>query len=185
MFWEHTWIYRELDDAASRAAGHLMSLGLSRGDRVRHGRGELRRRQVRAHVLQLDATAQAADDLAAGCVERFADHENAEIITSFPDLGELTGARILAETGDDRSRFADGRTLHAYAGSAPITRVSGTVRIPRSVRPLRPLSKYRGPARTGLAQPLQLFLGQLRRCLITRQSHDENTAFLNPLQVAA
>jgi transposase len=40
-------------------------------------------------------------------------------------LAELTGARILAEIGDDRARFADARGLTAYAGSAPVTRASG------------------------------------------------------------
>ena len=37
----------------------------------------------------------------------------------------LAGARVLAEIGDDRSRFADARGLKAFAGSAPITRASG------------------------------------------------------------
>jgi Transposase IS116/IS110/IS902 family len=32
---------------------------------------------------------------------------------------------VLAEIGDDRSRFADARGLKAFAGSAPITRASG------------------------------------------------------------
>ena len=32
---------------------------------------------------------------------------------------------MLAEVGDDRTRFADARGLKAYAGSSPITRASG------------------------------------------------------------
>jgi transposase len=32
---------------------------------------------------------------------------------------------VLAEIGDDRTRFADARALKAYAGSAPVTRPSG------------------------------------------------------------
>ena len=44
---------------------------------------------------------------------------------SFPGLGDSTGARVLAEIGDDRARFTDARALKAYAGSAPITRASG------------------------------------------------------------
>lgn len=32
---------------------------------------------------------------------------------------------MLAEIGDDRSRFADARGLKAYAGASPITRASG------------------------------------------------------------
>jgi hypothetical protein len=34
---------------------------------------------------------------------------------------------VLAETGDDRSRFADAKGLKAYAGAAPITRASGKI----------------------------------------------------------
>ena len=52
-------------------------------------------------------------------------HPDSAIITSFPGLGSLTGARVLAEIGDDRARFADARALKAYAGAAPVTRASG------------------------------------------------------------
>jgi hypothetical protein len=38
------------------------------------------------------------------------------------------GARVLAGTGDDRSRFTDAKELKAYADSAPITRASGKTR---------------------------------------------------------
>jgi fatty-acyl-CoA synthase len=34
VFGDRPWTYRELDDAVSRAAGYLLSLGLERGDRV-------------------------------------------------------------------------------------------------------------------------------------------------------
>lgn len=34
-------------------------------------------------------------------------------------------ARVLAEVGDDRTRFADPRGLKAYAGASPSTRASG------------------------------------------------------------
>lgn len=40
----------------------------------------------------------------------------------------MLGARVLAELGDDRARFADARALKSYAGSAPITRASGKKR---------------------------------------------------------
>lgn len=43
----------------------------------------------------------------------------------FPGLADLTGARVLAEIGDDRTKFATARALKAYAGSAPVTRASG------------------------------------------------------------
>ena len=59
--------------------------------------------------------------------EEFRKHPDHAVITSFPGLAEVTGARILAEIGDDRDRFADDRALKAYAGSAPVTRASGKV----------------------------------------------------------
>ncbi|MFE7333232.1 IS110 family transposase, partial [Streptomyces sp. NPDC057565] len=82
-------------------------------------------RQTLALLRQLEATCTSADDLAEASVESFEQHPDAEIITSFPGLGSLTGARVLAEIGDDRSRFTDAKGLKAYAGSAPITRASG------------------------------------------------------------
>jgi len=40
-------------------------------------------------------------------------------------LGDTTGARVLAELGDDRDRFTDARAVKAYADAAPMTRASG------------------------------------------------------------
>ena len=77
---------------------------------------------------QLNAACTAAGDLEQAAVESFNQHPDAGIITSFPGLGALTGARVLAETGDDRSRFQDAKGLKAYAGAAPITRASGKTR---------------------------------------------------------
>jgi transposase len=82
-------------------------------------------RQALALLGQLDAACAAAADLEQAVTESFNQHPDAGIITSFPGLGPLTGARVLAEIGDDRSRFADAKGLKAYAGSAPITRASG------------------------------------------------------------
>src|SRR6266480_1127190 len=85
-------------------------------------------RQALALLRQLDAACASADDLEQAAIESFNQHPDAEIITSFPGLGTLTGARVLAETGDDRSRFQDAKGLKAYAGAAPVTRASGKTR---------------------------------------------------------
>jgi transposase len=85
-------------------------------------------RQMLALLRQLDAAAEGADDLAQAVEASFQQHPDAYVITSFPGLGNLLGARVLAEIGDDRTRFADARALKAYAGSAPITRASGKKR---------------------------------------------------------
>ena len=81
--------------------------------------------QAVALLRQLDTASMNAEQLDAAAVAHFEKHPDAEIISSLPGLGSLTGARVLAEIGDDRSRFADARSLKAYAGSAPVTRASG------------------------------------------------------------
>ncbi|WP_406430111.1 IS110 family transposase [Streptomyces sp. NBC_00631] len=82
-------------------------------------------KQMLALLIQLEAACTAADNLAEAVEEAFPQHPDAEIILSFPGLGIQLGARVLAEIGDDRRRFADARGLKAYAGASPITRASG------------------------------------------------------------
>jgi transposase len=165
-------------------------------------------RQALALLGQLNAACAAADDLEQATIESFNQHPDAEIITSFPGLGALTGARVLAETGDDRSRFADAKGLKAYAGAAPITRASGktTAVLHRRVKNQRlaaagylwafsaltasPGAKthYDRRKKDGdrhAAAQRNLFgrlLGCLHHCLATGQHYDENTAFPAPGQ---
>ena len=85
--------------------------------------------QTLALLRQLDAACAAADDLAAATIAQFDKHPDAKILLSFPGLGPLTAARVLAEIGDDRTRFIDARALKAYAGASPVTRASGKSRV--------------------------------------------------------
>jgi transposase len=82
-------------------------------------------KQALALLAALDTACTSVEDLGQASAELFQQHPDYTIITSFPGLADSTGARVLAEIGDDRSRFADARALKAYAGSAPITRASG------------------------------------------------------------
>jgi transposase len=66
--------------------------------------------------------AQLGEDLTAA----FETHPDAEIVRSLPGLGVVLGARVLAEFGDDPTRFGQPSARKAYAGTAPITRASGT-----------------------------------------------------------
>lgn len=59
----------------------------------------------------------------------FGQHPDAEIITSQPGLGVVLGARVLAEFGDDKDRFANAKARRNYAGTSPITKASGTRRV--------------------------------------------------------
>ena len=55
----------------------------------------------------------------------FGRHPDWEIYTSQPGLGQILGARVLAEFGDDPTRYGDTRARKNYAGTSPITRQSG------------------------------------------------------------
>jgi transposase len=55
----------------------------------------------------------------------FGQHPAAEIILSQPGVGVILGARVLAEFGDDESRYVSAKCRKNYAGTSPITRSSG------------------------------------------------------------
>jgi transposase len=55
----------------------------------------------------------------------FGQHPDAEIVTSQPGLGPVLGARVLAESGDDPTRYASAKARKNYAATSPITRASG------------------------------------------------------------
>jgi transposase/transposase IS116/IS110/IS902 family protein len=54
-------------------------------------------------------------------------HPDAEIILSQPGMGQVLGARVLAEFGDGPRRYADGKARRNYAATSPVTRASGKV----------------------------------------------------------
>lgn len=59
----------------------------------------------------------------------FGRHPAAEIYRSQPGIGEIIGARVLGEFGDDPHRYHDARARKNYAGSSPITRASGKKKV--------------------------------------------------------
>jgi transposase len=118
---------------------------------------------------------------------------------------------VLAEIGDDRKRFADARSLKAYAGSAPITRASGKKHhVGRRMiknnrlhntgylwafaaltaspganahyRHRRSIGDWHAQAQRHLFNRM---LGQLFHCLKTGEQFDEHQAFPSSLAVAA
>ncbi len=55
-------------------------------------------------------------------------HPDGVLVASFPRAGRVNAAQLLAELGDDRSRFVTEEHLAAEAGVAPVTRASGKSR---------------------------------------------------------
>ena len=193
---------RGIDPEATRLRDALRTAQMRQLPLVEQAMG----RQALALLGQLNAACAAADDLEHAAIESFNQHPDAEIITSFPGLGSLTGARVLAETGDDRSRFTDAKGLKAYAGAAPITRASGktTAILHRRIKNNRlnaagytwtfaaltaspgarsHYDRRRAGGDRHAAAQRNLFgrlLGCLHHCLTTGQHYDEATAFPNP-----
>jgi transposase len=64
--------------------------------------------------------------LEADIAAQLAAHPDQHIFTSLPRAGTVRAARLLAETGDCRSRYPDPQALAGAAGVSPVTRRSGT-----------------------------------------------------------
>ena len=198
---------RDLDRDVDRLRAAFTDTYLHQPPQVENAMGI----QLATLLRQFDAACAAVDELAEAAIAHFEQHPDAAIITSFPGLGNLAGARVLAEIGDDRTRFADARGLKAFAGSAPITRASGkkTVVLHRHIKNRRlaavgsiwalgslrasPGARRHFDARRAAGDwnhqaqrhLFNKFLGQLHHCLHTGQRYDEHLAFPPPLSHAA
>ena len=157
-----------------------------------------------------EVTAQIAS-LEAELSQSFEKHPDAEIYRSLPGLGMVLGARVLSEFGDDRTRFAHPKARKTYAGTAPITKISGTrkavlarvacnrrlanacfwwafcalTRSPgarRYYRQLRRRGKSHNQALRALANRL---VGILHGCLVHRQTYREEIAWPGAVNAAA
>jgi Transposase/Transposase IS116/IS110/IS902 family len=80
---------------------------------------------VRALCAVIATLNEQIDTLETQVKECFGEHPDAEIYLSMPGLGPILGARVLAEFGDDPTRYDGARARKNYAGTSPITRASG------------------------------------------------------------
>ncbi len=141
----------------------------------------------------------------------FGRHPDAEIILSQPGLGPVLGARVLAESGDDPARYADGKARRNYAGTSPLTRASGKKKTvtARFVHNDRLVDALNGQAFSALGSSpgarafydqqrahghghndalrrlANRLVGILHGCLKTRTCYDEDTAWGHRNQQAA
>ncbi|MFG3423252.1 IS110 family transposase [Micromonospora sp. NPDC048063] len=160
-------------------------------------------RHAAALLTQLDATLASAQALWTHIDSLAEQHPHTPIYRSFPGLGPLLAARILAELGDDPDRFPNARNLRAFCAATPITWASGTsqkVSHRRKANPIlaeaghlwafsaltrspgaRALYDRRRAAGDRHAAALRRlyahFLGGLHHCLRTRALYDEGRAF--------
>ncbi|MGW6868033.1 IS110 family transposase [Streptomyces sp. NPDC054901] len=162
--------------------------------------------QTSALLRQLNTACDNAVQLEVAVTQAFEEHPDAPVIRSFPGLAALTGARVLAEIGDDRARFATAGSLKAYAGSAPVTRASGKsckvmsrkvknqrlaavgyvwafVSLTRSPGARAHYDRRRAAGDRHVAAQRNLFnrfMGMLFHCLQNGHTYDESIAFPQP-----
>jgi len=190
---------RGVADEAARIVAGLRAPQLRQLGTVENAMG----RQAVCYARSLAAVAENVAALEADLTMAFEDHPDAVIIKSFPGLGSVLGARLLGEMGDDRGRFATARGLKAYAGTAPVTRASGTkssitMRVVRNKRlnnaaylwalPLILHSTHarahydrrrgNGDGHTAASRNLvNRHMGMLHHCLATRQLYDAEKGY--------
>ncbi|TPG36469.1 IS110 family transposase [Mycolicibacterium hodleri] len=197
---------RGVDAEAHRIVAGLRAPHLRHPEVVEAAMGQ----QAHTYAKSLATVAENVATLEASLTAAFAHHPDAPILVSFPGLGAVLGARLLGEIGDDRTRFATARGLKAYAGTAPVTRASGTktyiglrrVRnkrlnqaaymwaLPLILHSTEARAHYdrrrrRGDSHTAASRHLaNRYIGMLHHCLQTRQTYDPDKAFTPALAPA-
>lgn len=116
---------RNLDATAERIQEGLRSPQLSAPGAVNAAYAAT----TRAAVGLLVAFNTQIQDLQAELSTSFEQHPSADIYLSLPGLGDVLGARVLGELGDDPERFADVKSVRNYAGTSPLTKASGRTKI--------------------------------------------------------
>ena len=116
---------RNLDTRAVRIVEALRSEQLGLSEALSNAYGA----SVRSLVAVIATMATQVEVLEAEVSRCFGRHPDAAILTSQPGLGDVLGARVLAEFGDATDRFADAKARRNYAGTSPVTKASGTRRV--------------------------------------------------------
>jgi len=80
---------------------------------------------VRALVAVLTPLVAELQRLSAAVEHAVSTHPDGPLVMAFPRAGRINAAQILAELGDDRTRFLSDAQLAAEAGVAPVTYTSG------------------------------------------------------------
>jgi transposase len=91
------------------------------GEAEAEASGEL----VRALVAVLMPLLAQIQQLSAAIAAALDQHPDGALLQSLPRSGQVNAAQILAELGDDRTRFPTPEQLAAEAGVAPVTHASG------------------------------------------------------------
>jgi len=166
---------------------------------------------VTSQAAVIEALNQQINQMGAVVAAHFGRHPDAEIYASQPGLGTILAARVLGEFGDDPHRYLDAKARKNYAGTAPITRASGTKKIvlaryarnrrlgdalqqwafcalrgsPGAKAYYKQLRDRRIGHQAALRQVANRLVGILHGCLKTHTVYNEHTAWAHHNTVAA
>jgi transposase len=166
---------------------------------------------VRALVALLVTLNEQVTALQGQVTAYFGRHPDAEIILSQPGLGVVLGARVLAEFGDARERYATAKARKNYAATSPITKASGkkktvlarfvhndrlvdalihqafsALSVSAGARAYYDKQRARGAGHNAaLRQVANRLVGILHGCLKTSTAYDETTAWQHQPNTAA
>jgi len=198
---------RRLEERAAQIQAALRSEQLQAPASVGSAYGVI----VKSTVAVLTQINRELAELEQELSQSFEGHPDAEIYRSLPGLGIVLSARVLAEFGDDPNRFDHPKSRKAYAGTAPITKASGTRRVVlarvarnrrladacylwafTSLRSSPGARRYyeilRGRGQThhqALRALANRWVGILHGCLRHRTAYRENVAWPTSLEIAA
>ena len=190
---------RDVDDRATQIQQVFLAPGLRRAVAIQTAFPAI----TVAETRLITALNDQVDTLGEVSFIHFGRHPDAKVYASQPGLGTVLGARVLSEFGDDPKRYASAKARKNYAGTAPITRASGTKKtvLARHARNDRlsdavhqwALGSLRGSPgarayydamrtrgighHAALRQLGNRLVGILHGCLKTRTLYDENTAW--------
>lgn len=196
-----------IDRQAAKIQTALRATRLEQPDTVADAYGAVTASLVRlmqAHTVEIATLEETL-------TEGFAKHPDAELLRSIPGLGVVTGARVLAEFGDDPNRYIDAKARKNYAGTSPLTVASGTRRLVRArhvrnrrladalhwwafnaitrspgARALYNQRRAAGDTHSGALRVVaNRLVGILHGILKTRTPYNEHTAWAHRTQLAA
>ena len=198
---------RDIPEKAGRIQGVLRAEHLGRPEVITAGYAAT----TRAAVAVISTLREQVRALQGQVDAHFGRHPDVEILLSQPGLGQVLGARVLAEFGDDRDRYTSAKSRKNYAGTSPITRASGKKKVVAArfvhndrlidalmsqaysalntspgARAYYDQQRTRGATHNAaLRQLANRLVGILHGCLRTRRPYNETTAWSHHTENAA
>ncbi|MBB4685443.1 hypothetical protein BJY18_002928 [Amycolatopsis jiangsuensis] len=190
---------RDVEEKTTAIQTALRAPALGRGPALTAAQAAVTRSLI-AVITTLTGEIDTLETEVKACFGR---HPDAEVYVSLPGLGQILGARVLAEFGDDPARFASAKARKNYAGTSPLTIASGrrttvrarfvhnnrlldaltrqaqsALRASPGARAYYDTQRARGTSRqAALRQLANRLVGILHGCLKTHTHYNETTAW--------